>query len=88
MAVMLVTYDLNKETVRPGLLADLKKKYPNWAMLSESSYAIKAEATPKAVYQNLSHHVDPNDSLYVITLVRPIDGQGDPDVNKWLDDNL
>lgn len=88
MTVMLVTYDLNQETVRPGLLDDIKTKFERWACLSESSYAIRTQMTPSAVYQELSHHLDGNDSLYVITLTEPYSGQGPEDVNQWLADYL
>lgn len=87
MATYIVTYDLNKETVRPKLLEDLKAAF-NWAKLSESSYAVKTTKTAKGVYDTLSKHIDGNDNLYVISLKRPYYGQGPKDVNDWLNDNL
>lgn len=88
MTVLIVTYDLNKETKRPPLLADLKKLYPIWAKLSESSYAIKTEATPQAVYDSVQKHLDGNDALLVVTLKQPYYGQSSKEVIDWLDDNL
>ena len=38
MATLLVTYDLNKETVRPNIVGAIKE-YSSWARLSESSYS-------------------------------------------------
>lgn len=88
MSTLIVTYDLNKETKRPPLLADLKKLYPSWARLSESSYAISTSSTPKQVFDSLKKHLDDNDNLYVITLTHPYWGHGSQDVNDWLANNL
>lgn len=88
MATLIVTYDLNKETKRPPLLKTLKETYPNWARLSESSYAIETGDSPVDVFSNLQEHIDGNDNLYIITLKRPYYGQGPKDVNDWLENNL
>lgn len=88
MATLIVTYDLNQESNRPPLLSDLKKQYPIWARLSESSYAISTSKTPKQVFGDLNKHLDENDNLYVITLSRPYWGRGPKDVNDWLSNNL
>lgn len=87
MAVYLITYDLNRETIRPKILKDIKA-YSSWACLSESSYAVVSEGTPQDVYNHLSKHLDGNDNLYVISLRQPWWGQGPKDVNNWLDNNL
>lgn len=86
MSVYIVTYDLNKEVVRPKITEEIKKKA--WAKLSESSYAIKTDETPQQVYNRFSKHLDGNDNFYVITLKRPYYGQGPKDVNEWLENNL
>lgn len=87
MITYIVTYDLNNETKRPPIVKDIKS-YGNWAMLSESSYAISTGQTPKQVYDFLSKHLDGNDNLYVIKLTNPHYGQGPKDVNDWLAANL
>lgn len=87
IATYIVTYDLNKETVRPKIV-DAIKQYGTWAKLSESSYAIAVNKTPVDVYNDLLPLLDGNDQIYVITLRRPYYGQGSEDVNKWLEDNL
>jgi hypothetical protein len=88
MPTLLVTYDLNQEARRPNITKALKEAYPVWAMLSESSYAIVTNSTPQAVYNTLLPLLDANDTLYVITLKRPYSGQGDEEVNSWLERNL
>ena len=88
MAVRLVTYDLNKETVRPKIVDKIKGIGNSWAKLSESSYAIETWKEPRAVFDELAPLLDSNDNLYVITLNRPYYGHGPQDVNKWLAENL
>jgi hypothetical protein len=88
MSVFIVTYDLNEEANRPPLLDDLKKIYPTWAKLSESSYAVETSKTPRQVYDSLEKHIDDNDNLYVVTLSKPFYGRGPKIVNDWLSNNL
>lgn len=86
MAVYIVTYDLNREQVRPDILAEIKKG--DWAQLSESSYAINTTASADAVFKSLRKYIDDNDTLYVINLTRPYAGRGAKEVNDWLEENL
>jgi CRISPR/Cas system-associated endoribonuclease Cas2 len=84
----LITYDLNKETTRPKIVKAIKEKYPTWAKLSESSYAVSTAATPKQIFDSLAGLLDSNDQLFVITLENPWWGIGPDDVTRWLRDNL
>jgi len=88
MACYIVTYDLNEERRRPPLLADLKRFYPLWAKLSESSYSIDTHDAPSDVFRSLEKHIDKNDNLYVISLSKPYAGRGPKEVNDWLENNL
>ena len=87
MAVLLVTYDLNKPGQDYSDFIDTFKKYP-WARLSESSYAIETSKTPQIIYDELAPNMDKNDQVYIITLSKPFWGLGPEDVNKWLSANL
>lgn len=84
MPAYIVTYDLNKETSRPNMVGLIKKNYPDWAKLSESSYAVSTNLDAVAVYNSLASLLDSNDNLYVITLSRRWWGRGPTDVNNWL----
>ena len=86
MAVLLVTYDLNKEgNSRSDYTEILKQiKRTAWAHLSDSSYAIETSETPQQVFKRLEPHLDPNDYLMVITLNRPWWGQHSREVLDWL----
>ncbi|MFS8037694.1 hypothetical protein ACI7BZ_12165 [Xanthobacter sp. AM11] len=83
MAVLLVTYDLNREVVRPNIVKAIKD-LGSWAKLSESSYAIDVSDTPQGVFNRLSPLLDGDDNLYVVTLSRPYFGRGPKEVNEWL----
>ena len=85
MAAFLVTYDLNKETVRPKIVDEIRK-WP-WARLSESSYAVDAISVD-AVYNTLKPLIDDNDNLFVIPLKKPYHGWGPKEVHDWLADKL
>lgn len=88
MAVLLITYDLNRPGQNYTDLLDKIKSYGSWARLSESSYAVATQNTPQTVYSQLSPHLDNSDTLYIVTLKRPYSGQGPQDVNNWLEANL
>ncbi|WP_324007415.1 hypothetical protein [Aeromonas dhakensis] len=87
MAVLLVTYDLNKPGKDYNDLLKIIKSYA-WARLSESSYAIKTDQSPQQVFDKLKPFLDQNDNLYVINLKKPYAGFGPKDVNEWLDNSL
>ncbi len=88
MSVLLITYDLSKEFTRPNITKRLKDAYPNWAKLSESSYAISTSSSPSEVHSHLKPMLDTNDTIYIITLKKPWTGFGPKDVNEWIEKNL
>lgn len=86
MTVYIVTYDLNREAVRPNILGAIKSRA--WAKLSESSYAIDTQETSEQVYADLRRHIDNNDNLFVIPMTKPYSGFGPKDVIEWLEARL
>jgi hypothetical protein len=84
MSVLLITYDLNKEVKRPRIVQHIKKLWPTWVKLSESSYGIHTVMTPDQVFAQMKPLLDGNDNLYVIPLGRPAAGQGSDTQNQWL----
>jgi len=87
MAVLLVTYDLNKPGQDYNDFYKIIKSYP-YAKLSESSYAINTTDSPQTVVDRLRRYMDANDHLYVINLKRPYAGYGPKNVNDWLEQHL
>ncbi|KAF1019656.1 MAG: hypothetical protein GAK30_02972 [Paracidovorax wautersii] len=84
---VIVTYDLNKEAKRPPIVDGIKR-LGAWAKLSESSYALNTQFTPKQIYEALSQYLDSNDQLFVITLSAPWHGQGPQEIRNWLHQNI
>jgi hypothetical protein len=87
MAVLLVTYDLNKAGQDYAGFYSVIKSFP-YAKLSESSYAIQTDLTPEAIFNQLTPHRDQNDYVYIITLKKPYIGYGLKTVNGWLEQTL
>lgn len=88
MAVYLVTYDLKEgEAARPDIVGAIKECGP-WAMLSRTAYAIRSEATPEEIYDDLRLYVRDDEQLYIVMLCKPFFGQGDAQLNDWLADVL
>lgn len=88
MATLLVTYDLNKPGKDYGDVLKIVKDQAAWARLSESSYAVKTNLSPQALYKKFEPYIDNNDRIYIITLSKPFWGFGTKDVNDWLENNL
>lgn len=90
MSVLLVTYDLNKES---GSKVDYNKFYKlrdayDYVKLSESSYAFNTSETPSTVYNKLKPVIDANDHIWIINLKKPYSGYGPKATIAWLDKNL
>lgn len=88
MSVKLITYDLNSPGQNHQKVLNKIKSYPNWAKLSESSYAVETSASPEAIYNAFSPLLDSNDSFFVITLSKPWWGLGSSEVLNWLTSKL
>ena len=86
MAVYIVAYDLNKETRRPPIVAEVQRD--PWARLSESSYAISTSETVQQVYERFKAYLDDNDTLFVITLNKPWQSWASDELNKWMNTYL
>lgn len=87
MSVLLVTYDLSKPGQKYDDFYEVIKKGA-YARLSESSYAIVSQESPKAIYEKLAISMDKNDHVYITTLQSPYWGYGPQEVNDWLAKNL
>jgi len=87
MAVVLVTYDLNRPGQNYDQLIGFIKQHA-WARLSESSYAIETFDTPQSIFNKIATTIDPGDNVYVVTLSSPYWGRGPQAVNDWLRQRL
>lgn len=85
MTVKIVTYDLNKEKNgedRKKLLAKIKSF--DWAMLSESCYAVDSHHSPKQFYDLLTPFLDSNDRIFIDKLSLDACWCLEKSVSDWL----
>ena len=90
MAVLLITYDLNKENSYKGNYTNFYKirdSYPH-VKLSESSYAIRTFETPDAIFTKLKTSIDKDDALFIVSLSKPYAGYGLCTTIGWLNSNM
>jgi len=86
MSIKLIAYDLHQPGQNYDLLSFIKT-FP-YAQLSESSYAVKCQMPPDELYNGLSQYLDKNDQLLILTLSKPMAGQGFGNVVDWLEQHL
>ncbi len=87
MPLLLVAYSHNESEKGHSDLIRKIEKYSH-VRLTESSYAIITDKTPKGVCEELKNFIDKKDTLYVITLKCPYDGCGASLANDWLKKEL
>lgn len=85
MRTYLITYDINKpnEQFRERVLKAVKN-FPNWARLSESSYAVAYDGDASSAWDFIAQFMDTNDRLFVIRLGPDWKGYGPKQVTEWL----
>lgn len=86
MAVYSITYDLNNETTRRDHNGIRKaiQAFPAWTKLCDSSYLVDTPLSAGQVYDVLSPHVDSDDHVMVLPVVRPYAGRNRVEVLAWL----
>lgn len=87
MAVLLVTYDLNKQGQNYSKFLEVIKSYDS-KRLSESSYAIETSKSPTMIYDELKPYSDTNDRFLIIGLKGPHQGWHEKSVHDWLTQKL
>jgi hypothetical protein len=83
MAVLLITYDVKKQSGNSSSFHKQIKHYFH-IKLSESSYAIQTTEPTSYVYGKLKDSIEKNDRLYIITLDKPWSGFGPIENRDWL----
>jgi hypothetical protein len=84
--VLLVTFELN-----PGRnLAQVQSCIEQYEAMrfSESSFAIRTNDSPQAVYATLERFLGKDDIVYVLGLSKPWYGYGYGAMNEWLNRHL
>lgn len=84
LSVFLVTYDLNKPGQRYNEVYAYIRQYPH-EHAGTSAWLIQTDKSAEAIRIELQRIVDSNDYFYVFQLVGTWNGQGPPNVLKWLE---
>jgi hypothetical protein len=83
-----VSYDLNKSGQNYSALYEELKKSPNWCHPMDSTWLIVTNETAEQLRDRIRKHLDDNDTLLVIKVVRPYSGWLTKEVWDWLDKNI
>ena len=65
MATYIISYDLRGQRQYDALYAAIKK-YPAWAHITESTWAVKTGRSAVAVRDNLTKSIDADDRIFVV----------------------
>jgi hypothetical protein len=84
MAVYLVTYDLNKAGKNYDGLIDAIKAYGAWCKSQKSAWFIDTPKTAAEIRDDLQKHIDADDDLYVVELVKHWASSGTFRCGAWL----
>lgn len=88
MTAYCVSYDLNKAGQNYDALYEELKKSPNWCHPMDSTWVIITNESAQQLSDRLRKHLDDNDRLLVIKVVRPYAGWLTQEVWDWLDKNI
>ena len=88
MTTFCVSYDLNKAGQNYNALYEELKKSPNWCHPMDSTWLIVTSETAEQLRDRIRKHLDDNDTLLVIKVVRPYSGWLTKEVWDWLQENI
>lgn len=86
MDTILITYKTRDAGAPRTKLVREILKYSS-TKLTDHTYVIQTDDSPKEIFRTLSPFVDPQGSLYVMKALECL-GWGDGDANRWLATNL
>ncbi|MFL9585119.1 hypothetical protein [Stenotrophomonas sp. AB1(2024)] len=88
MTTFCVSYDLNKSGQNYSALYEELKKSPNWWHHLDSTWLIVTSETAEQLRDRIRKHLDDNDTLLIIKVVRPYSGWLSKEAWEWLDKNI
>ncbi|KRA51345.1 SinR [Pseudoxanthomonas sp. Root65] len=88
MSTYCISYDLNKSGQNYGALYEELKSSPNWCHPMDSTWLIVTGESPEQVRDRLRKHMDDNDTLLIIKVVRPYSGWLTQEVWGWLEKHV
>jgi hypothetical protein len=85
----IISYDLHRPGQNYQDLYDAIKNFGNWWHCLDSTWIVKHPGPSSTISGKLTPHIDANDKLIVIQLVREASWYGfDTDCSNWLTNNL
>jgi len=88
VTVYCVSYDLNKTGQNYNALYEELKKSPGWCHTLDSTWLISTQETADQLSTRLRAHLDNNDNLLVIKVVRPYAGWLPKATWEWIDQHV
>ena len=88
MTVYCVSYDLNKAGQNYNNLYDELKKSSNWCHPTDSTWLIVTHESAEQLRNRIRNHMDDNDTLLIIKVIRPYSGWLTQEVWDWMDKNI
>lgn len=88
MTVYCVSYDLNKTGQNYSALHEELKKSSSWWHHLDSTWLIYTAETAEQLSARLLKHLDKNDRLLVIKVVRAYQGWLNEEAWKWINDHV
>lgn len=88
MTTFCVSYDLNKSGQNYTALYEELKKSPNWWHHLDSTWLIVTNETADQLRDRIRKHLDDNDTLLIIKVIRPYSGWLNKQAWEWLDKNI
>lgn len=88
MTVYCVSYDLNKSGQKYDDLYEELKSSPGYWHHLDSTWLISTTETAEQVYSRLRKHLDDNDRILIIKVVRDYQGWLSESAWKWIRDHV
>ena len=88
MTVFCVSYDLNKTGQNYNALHDELKKSPSWWHYLDSTWLIYTAESSEQLSARLLTHIDKNDRLLVIKVIRDYQGWLTNEAWKWINEHV
>jgi CRISPR/Cas system-associated endoribonuclease Cas2 len=88
MNCYIITYDLRQPDRDYESLYDAIKKYPKWARINESVWAVVTQRDAVQIRDNLDQHLHSNDRIFIVKSGVEAAWRNTKCKNEWLKENL
>ena len=85
--LLLINYQINSLKTHTEGFQNLIEEYPH-KQISDSSYIIQTELSPKLIYKNLKAYLSYRDTLIISPFAHPYHGRANSDMIEWLSERI